>query len=46
MSDEKSNDGINQSKGDKVNLVGSNNCMNVIIPKEIMHYVEVTKKLF
>ncbi len=46
MSDEKGNDGTNQSKGDKKNLVGSNSFMIVVIPKENMHYVEFTKKLF
>jgi hypothetical protein len=46
MSDEKNNNGTDQSEGDEENLVGSNNCMNVIIPKKIMHYVEFTKKLF
>jgi hypothetical protein len=46
MNDEKGNDGIDQLKGDEENLVGNNNCMNVVIPKEIMHYVEFTKKVF
>jgi hypothetical protein len=46
VSDEKGNDGIDQPERDEENLVGSNSCLIVAIPKKVTHYVEFTKKLF
>jgi hypothetical protein len=43
---QKGNDGIDQPEGDEENLVGSNSCMIVVIPKEVTHYLEFIKKLF
>jgi hypothetical protein len=44
MNDEESDDAIDQPKDDEKNLVGSDSCMTLVLPKEIIRYVENSPK--
>jgi hypothetical protein len=44
MNDEENDDAIDQLENDEENLVGSDSCMTLVLPKEIIHYVENSPK--
>jgi hypothetical protein len=44
MNDEESDDAIDQLEDDEENLVGFDSCMTLVLPEEIIHYVENSLK--
>ncbi len=44
MNDEEGDDAIDQLEDDEENLVGSDSCMTLVLPKEIIRYVENSPK--
>jgi hypothetical protein len=44
MNDEKGDNAIDQLEDDEENLVGNDSCMTLVLPEEIIHYVENSPK--